>query len=543
MSVQEPVKRRVYLERCFMTNIIQYMKSGDIFKVMSTCKKFSDLPLSLRRNYEPIEVKTYTIYPTRIVPYKIYELINTLDVYSYRDLFKIYFDIIDKSFELPVPNYFEVLGFIRLTDKFEYLKIRKLVDEWNTLKSDTKMTPDLRSRAIDNKEEEITEYLIECKSIVDQNGVNLNMILNEYKKYFPRLTAITIQLPRIKLFSEKKIYLFIKRFVDWYSKKLIWNTKSYIHSILNEDITNEDNEKELQLINELINEGDDMNIKNMIPPEYNAKDAIEDDRKEELNLFDNSDEDNENEDMIEEIDLDQIDQLLAQQDEQEDHQLFVGNLLNQLNIVDFDVINRNHIFRNVDIQDDNQNDIFDEIVLGRIRNHENTITIPNTWKIIPNEIFKDHYIMNIQFQNTIKCLGNSSFEQCRYLADLTIPASIQYIGIACFKGCISLTTIKFEHPGNLKWLGDKCFMNCINLLELTLPNGLKEVGTSCFEGCSSLKTITLPKSLLKLGKWMFKGCSNLFKFENPYQIPWRKSDDPFDQTPYKLISLLAKFKK
>ena len=85
-------------------------------------------------------------------------------------------------------------------------------------------------------------------------------------------------------------------------------------------------------------------------------------------------------------------------------------------------------------------------------------------------------------------------------------------------------------------------MNCINLLDLNLPNGLKEVGTSCFEGCSSLKTITLPKSLLKLSKWMFKGCSNVFKFENPYQIPWRKSDDPFDQTPYKLISLLAKFK-
>ena len=103
---------------------------------------------------------------------------------SYRDLFKIYFDIIEKSFELPVPNYFEVLGFIRLTDKFEYFKIMKLVNDWNTLKADTMMTPELRNQAIDAKEEEIAQCLVECKSIVDQNGVSLNMVLNEYKRYF-----------------------------------------------------------------------------------------------------------------------------------------------------------------------------------------------------------------------------------------------------------------------------------------------------------------------------------------------------------------------
>lgn len=563
MSVQQSVRKGVRLERCFMTNVVQYMGTNDIFRLMLTCKKFSNIPLSLRKNHDPIEVKTKTLHPLKIVPYKIYRLIETLDVYSYRDLFKIYFDIIEKSFELPIPNYFEVLGFIRMTDQFEYFKIMKLVNDWNTLKTDTLMTPDLRNQAIDTKEEEIAQCLVECKSIVDQNGVSLNMVLNEYKRYFPRLNTITIQLPRIKMFGDKKVYLFIKRFVDWYSRKLRWNTKSYIHSILNGDITREDDERELQLISELLGKAEttDLNIENMVPPQYNSRDALEDDRREGLNLFDNTDsednsennksesenvEDNGEVETEEDDGVENNEQLLIP-DEQANHRLFLGDLFNRLDIMNYGIINVNHILRNIEFQNvdqhENQNDVVNEDTLGRMRNHENTISIPNAWKVIPNEIFKDQYVRDIQFQNTIKCIGNSSFERCKYLIDLTIPSSIQYIGIACFKDCISLTSVKFEYPGNLKWLGDKCFMNCINLENVDLPDGLKEVGTSCFEGCSSLKTITLPKSLLKLSKWMFKGCSNVFKFENPHKIPWRKSDDPFDQTPYKLFSLLAKFKK
>ena len=561
MSVQQSVKKGTRLERCFISSVVQYMGTNDIFRLMSTCKKFSNIPLSIRKNHDPIEVKTKTVNPSKIVPYKIYRLIETLNVYSYRDLFKIYFDIIEKSFELPVPNYFEVLGFIRMTDQFEYFKIMKLVNDWNTLKTDTLMTPDLRNQAIDTKEEEIAQCLIECKSIVDQNGVSLNMILNEYKKYFPRLTDISIELPRIKMLSNKKVYLFIKRFVDWYSRKLTWNTKSYIHSILNGDITREDDEKELQMITELINESekDDLNIKNMVPPRYNCRDALEDERKDGQNLLgegnseEESSENSESEDdedmnvedrMIGDdgndgVDWEQEEQFPDQQDDE--HHLFLGNLFNRLNMMNFDVIDVNNIFGNAVIQDENE--VFDETALSTIRNHENMIAIPNTWKVVPNEIFKDQYVKDVLLQNTIECLGNSSFERCRYLMELTIPASIQYIGISCFKDCISLSTVRFDTGSNLKWLGDRCFMNCVSLEKISLPNGLREAGTSCFEGCSELSTVELPKSLFRIGKWMFKDCSNLFKFENPNQIPWKKCDDPFDQTPYKLISLLAKFKK
>ena len=421
MSVQQLVRKGVRLERCFISSVVQYMGTNDIFRLMSTCKKFSNIPLSLRKNYDPIEVKTRTVNPSKIVPYKIYRLIETLNVYSYRDLFKIYFDIIEKSFELPVPNYFEVLGFIRLTDKFEYFKIMKLVNDWNTLKAETMMTPELRNQAIDAKEEEIAQCLVECKSIVDQNGVSLNMVLNEYKRYFPRLNTIIIQLPRIKMFSDKKVYLFIKRFVDWYSRKLRWNTKSYIHSILNGDITREDDENELQLISELLDKAEttDLNIKNMVPPQYNSRDALEDDRREGLNLFGTTDsedesENNESENVEIEVDgefedeeeeneeedgVENNEQLLVP-DEQANHRLFLGDLFNRLDIMNYGIINVNHILRNIEFQNvdqnENQNNGIDEEDLGRVRDHENVVSIPNAWKVVPNEIFKDQYVKDIQ---------------------------------------------------------------------------------------------------------------------------------------------------
>ena len=62
MSVQQLVKKGVRLERCFITSVVQYMGTNDIFRLMSTCKKFSNIPLSLRKNYDPIEVHSHHLH-------------------------------------------------------------------------------------------------------------------------------------------------------------------------------------------------------------------------------------------------------------------------------------------------------------------------------------------------------------------------------------------------------------------------------------------------------------------------------------------------
>lgn len=69
-------------------------------------------------------------------------------------------------------------------------------------------------------------------------------------------------------------------------------------------------------------------------------------------------------------------------------------------------------------------------------------------------------------------------------------------------------------PGSVQQIGICAFLRCMSLSEVRLSDGLLEIGYSAFSGCP-LRSISLPDSLLYVGESAFSGCTLLTSVRLP----------------------------
>lgn len=168
----------------------------------------------------------------------------------------------------------------------------------------------------------------------------------------------------------------------------------------------------------------------------------------------------------------------------------------------------------------------------------------------------------------INCYG--VFANCSALTSVEIPANVETIEAAAFKGCTQLQVVSFESNSKLKEIGGACswephgaFSNCIALSAIEIPSTVTTIGVAAFYGCSnlqqitfekpsmlnslneggansfamghsygtfakciSLTTIEIPASIERLHNPMFSGCSNLttISFEKGSKLQYISSD-------------------
>lgn len=163
------------------------------------------------------------------------------------------------------------------------------------------------------------------------------------------------------------------------------------------------------------------------------------------------------------------------------------------------------IYYNLNNADKTASVTFNKKNLKRGKGSYNNVSIA-----IPQEItYKD-----ITYKVT--SIGESAFEGCSSLTEITLPNSLTAISNRAFEDCSSLTKITL--PNSLTAIRDWAFYGCSSLTEITLPNSLTAISDWTFYGCSSLTEISLPNSLTSIGDYAFKDCSSLTEITLPNSL-------------------------
>ena len=82
-------------------------------------------------------------------------------------------------------------------------------------------------------------------------------------------------------------------------------------------------------------------------------------------------------------------------------------------------------------------------------------------------------------------------------------------------------------------IADGAFENCKALAQITLPDGLTSIGANAFNGCESLMGIYLKRSVTSVGENAFGGCKELLIFCERAEddlVDWHESWNPLERT-------------
>ena len=101
----------------------------------------------------------------------------------------------------------------------------------------------------------------------------------------------------------------------------------------------------------------------------------------------------------------------------------------------------------------------------------------------------------------VTSIGSSAFKNEDRKVEITsveIPKYVTDLDDRAFAGCEDLVTVKFSSSYSLKSIGAFAFNNCKALAEISIPSSVKTLGEGAFMQCSSLKSINIPSSIVDI---------------------------------------------
>lgn len=491
MSRMNPLGNK--LEQVYLQMIVNYLPKNDLYNFIKMNKKCA---LALKRsvtNQIPLE-PTIRIRKGIVSSYKMYDHLQTLKIYSYEDLLNVYNKVLDENKSIAKFNRRKREKnsdiFVSLMNKDELDKVEYKIK--------------YMEGTIEEKIGKLYDLFENVESKIDENGITKEMIIEGYKRYFPKLSRIEIWLDLIKTYEYPKI----KDFIGLYSKKNKWNRQLWFWNQMIERMNKHIEETGLVRLEPNIN---------FEPLEPDENEEIVD--GEVINA-------NENDEGF-----------LIQRIMENGHET-------ELYLFEEDEYESEESEENSDdeMNDDDEDDLSEdskEIKLLKDDGERYDYRIPQGITIIPNSGFEKTLIEDVVLPERVKCIGDYCFKNCRDLTRIIIPRNVEYLGKECFMKCYKLKEIEIDKNGLLYDIREGCFKNCKSIEEFIVPNRVKEIGMECFNGCEKLRRIIL-NNVKRINKWAFKNCSNLFEIDltNVNFI----NGDPFDNTPYKLLKLMEELR-
>jgi hypothetical protein len=130
--------------------------------------------------------------------------------------------------------------------------------------------------------------------------------------------------------------------------------------------------------------------------------------------------------------------------------------------------------------------------------------------------FENTSITSFIIRNSVTSIGNSAFNGCDDLTNVTIPNSVTSIGTYAFYSCDNLTNMTI--PNSVTNMGSGAFYGCSGLTSVSIGNGVTSIGGSAFSGCTVLTSVTIGNSVTTIGDYAFQVCSNLPSLTIPISV-------------------------
>ena len=96
------------------------------------------------------------------------------------------------------------------------------------------------------------------------------------------------------------------------------------------------------------------------------------------------------------------------------------------------------------------------------------------------------------------------------VSKIYLPASVSSIGNSAFEGCEGLREITLSP--SLQRIGNYAFSDCTSLTSITVPDGVKAVGMGAFAR-TGLREISLPMGVTRIEAYTYYGCEALAKID------------------------------
>ena len=111
--------------------------------------------------------------------------------------------------------------------------------------------------------------------------------------------------------------------------------------------------------------------------------------------------------------------------------------------------------------------------------------------------------------------SEATFRSCKYIEEITIPATTTDIGPGAFYECSALVRLNsntdgvFNVPDGVKVIKSSLFYNCLLAETINISDSATTIEGHAFKGCSMLSAFTIPETVKTLGESVFEGCISI----------------------------------
>lgn len=143
------------------------------------------------------------------------------------------------------------------------------------------------------------------------------------------------------------------------------------------------------------------------------------------------------------------------------------------------------------------------------------ISIPVSVEIIGLAAFSGSGIESIHLPANLKTISTAAFSGCTNLKSVEFPEALTKIESRAFS---KSGLVRIELPDTVTTMESDVFSECPNLEFVKLPRNLEVIEMSMFKKCAKLQSVVFPENVKVIGRWAFMWCDELQNFTLPESV-------------------------